>query len=89
MKADLSRSTFSQKKHYHDVRLQQGRVQLDADWNEQIDIAAHRVETETLDVVGKCGAPEHNAAFALATKAADLPADQQAAATALGALVKG
>lgn len=89
MKADLSRSTFSPAKHFHDVRLQQGRVQLDADWNEQIDIAAHRVETETIDVIGSCGAPEGNAAFDLVAQVADLPSDQQAAATALGALATG
>ena len=89
MKADLSRSTFLPTKHFHDVRLQQGRVQLDADWNEQIDIAAHRVETETGDVIGPCGAPENDAAFALAPQVAALPADQQSAATALGALAAG
>jgi hypothetical protein len=89
MKADLSRLTFSSTKHFHDVRLQQGRVQLDADWNEQIDIAAHRVETETIDVIGPCGAPIDDAAFAIATKVSDLPADQQAAATSLGAVSGG
>ena len=89
MKADLSRSTFSPTKHFHDVRLQQGRVQLDADWNEQLDITAHRVETETVDVVGTCGAPKHDDAFAIAAAVADLPAAQQPAATALGALAAG
>lgn len=89
MKADLSRSTFDAAKHYRDVRLQQGRVQLDADFNEQVDIVAHRVETETVDVIGQCGAPIHDAAFQLATTVAELPPEQQAAATALGALAKG
>lgn len=89
MKADLSRNTFSSTKHFHDVRLQQGRVQLDADWNEQIDIAAHRVETETVDVVGPCGAPVGDPAFDIATAVSALPSAQQAAATALGALAAG
>jgi len=57
MKADFTRLTFKPEKHYSSVRMQQGRVQLDADWNEQVDITAHRVETETADVVGLCGAP--------------------------------
>jgi len=89
MKADLSRSTFSPSKHYRDVRWQMGRVPIDADLNEYVDLAAHRVETETIDVVGKCGGPMHNAAFQLATSAAQLPPAQQTAATALGALAPG
>jgi len=57
MKGDFTRSAFNPKKHYSAVRLQQGRVQLDSDWNEQVDIAAHRVETETGDVLGRYGVP--------------------------------
>ncbi|HEX3531938.1 MAG TPA: DUF6519 domain-containing protein, partial [Thermoanaerobaculia bacterium] len=37
MKGDFSRDTFRKRKHYNRVRMQQGRVQLDADWNEQGD----------------------------------------------------
>ena len=57
MKADLTRWTFEAAKHYRTVRMQQGRVQLDADWNEQQDITHHRVETETIDVVGEGAVP--------------------------------
>lgn len=89
MKADLSRSTFSPAKRYRDVRLQQGRVQLDADFNEYVDLAAHRVETETVDVVGRCGAPLHAPGFRLAASVAHLPAEQQSAAAALGPLAPG
>ena len=35
MKGDVSRETFDATKHYSGVRMQQGRVQTDADWNEQ------------------------------------------------------
>lgn len=59
MTADITRYTFEPGKHYRSVRMQQGRVQLDADWNEQLDIEAHRDETETLDVIGLAGAPNH------------------------------
>ena len=38
MKGDFSRITFDPKKHYSRVLMQQGRVQLDADWNEQAAI---------------------------------------------------
>ena len=43
--------------------MQQGRVQLDADWNEQMDINNHRIKTETKDLIGGCGAPIHEAGF--------------------------
>jgi len=66
MKADLTRSTFRREKHYSSVRMQQGRVQLDADWNEQVDIDAHVETTTRLDVIGACGAPEAAPGFALA-----------------------
>ena len=38
MKADLTRDTFHPLKHYARVLTQQGRVQLDADMNEQAAI---------------------------------------------------
>ena len=57
MKKDASRYTFHAEKHYRLVLMQQGRVQLDADWNEQGEIIENRVETETRDTVGLCGAP--------------------------------
>jgi hypothetical protein len=66
MKGDFTRWSFDPAKHYHSVLKQQGRVDLDADWNEQGAITTHRVETEALDVIGRCGAPVGNAGFALA-----------------------
>ena len=57
MKGDFSRQTFDRTKHYDSVLMQQGRVQLDADWNEQQAIHQHRVETEAQDVIGLSGAP--------------------------------
>lgn len=65
MKADLSRFTFNADKHYRTVRMQQGRVQTDADWNEQQDILNHRVETGTGDLVGPSGGPIDTAGFGL------------------------
>ncbi|MBO9205507.1 hypothetical protein J7I42_34775 [Niastella sp. MAH-29] len=43
--------------------MQQGRVQLDADWNEQAEIETYRRETGTADIIGNSGAPMHNAGF--------------------------
>ena len=65
MKGDFTRFTFRPHKHYSSVRMQQGRVQLDSDWNEQVDIAAQRVETETGDVLGRYGVPMENPGFAI------------------------
>lgn len=72
MKGDFTRSTFKKEKHYRGVHMQQGRVQVDADWNEQIDINAHRIETEAADVIGLCGAPLHEAGFELGPNGKDL-----------------
>ena len=37
--------------------MQQGRVQLDADWNEEMDILRRRIRTTTLDMLGPLGVP--------------------------------
>jgi hypothetical protein len=65
MKGDFSRLTFDPRKHYERVLMQQGRVQLDADWNEQQAIHQHRFETETVDVIGRHGAPIYDAGFGI------------------------
>lgn len=65
MKADFTRSTFRPKKHYRQVNHQQGRVGLDADWNEQSEITGYRAETEARDVIGRAGAPKHDPAFTI------------------------
>ena len=67
MKGDFSRQTFAARKHYSGVLMQQGRVQLDADWNEQAAIDRYRTETEAVDVIGGCGAPLHAAGFEITT----------------------
>src|SRR5438067_12970544 len=63
MTSDISRSTFDPKKHYVGVVMQQGRVQVDADWNEQQAIYQHRIETEARDVIGFCGTPVDSDGF--------------------------
>ena len=63
MPGDYSRETFDKHNHYTGVRMQQGRVQLDADWNEQLAIQRHRTETEALDVIGACGVPQATDGF--------------------------
>ncbi len=62
---DFSRLRFDSGKHYSAVHMQQGRVQLDADWNEQVDILNHRLRTEALDVIGQHGAPADHPGFGI------------------------
>ena len=74
MGGDNTRFTFDRTKRYSSVRMQQGRVQLDADWNEQLDIQSHVERTTTGDTVGLCGAPMHDAGFGLKCKNSDIVA---------------
>ena len=58
MKADLSRWTFDHLKGYARVLQQQGRPQVDADWNEITDpilqyLATHPQSTDTLDGIAE------------------------------------
>jgi hypothetical protein len=57
MKGDFSRDTFDATKHFSRLMMQQGRVQLDADWNEQGSIAAHYLRSLAMDLIGPHGGP--------------------------------
>src|SRR6266536_5386556 len=72
MKGDFTVLRFRPAKHYSGVRQQQGRVQTDADWNEQADVQAHRDQTTALDVVGPAGAPVDRAGFGLTCAGGDI-----------------
>ena len=65
MKADLTRDTFHPLKHFARVLTQQGRVQLDADMNEQASILLHYVQTLAADLIGPAGGPQNNLGFAI------------------------
>jgi hypothetical protein len=54
---DFSRLTFAEKNHYRRVLMQQGRVEIDADGNEQIAIDHHIAATTATDVIGQAGYP--------------------------------
>ena len=58
MKGDFSRDTFDAQKHFSRVLMQQGRVQLDADWNEQTAILLHYLHTLAVDLIGPHGGPD-------------------------------
>lgn len=55
MKGDFSRLTYDQEKRFSRVLMQQGRVQLDADWNEQASIFVESLRSLTADVIGPHG----------------------------------
>lgn len=57
MKGDFSRITFNPTKQFSRVLMQQGRVQVDADWNEQVSILLHYLRTLATDLIGQHGGP--------------------------------
>ncbi len=57
MKGDFSRDTFDPQKHFTRVQMQQGRVQTDADWNEQQEINRYLLRTFIADLIGPYGTP--------------------------------
>src|ERR1700730_17119646 len=63
MEGDYSRDTFDPIKHFSRVLMQQGRVQLDADWNEQASIFLHYLRTLAVDLIGLHGGPADNLGF--------------------------
>ncbi len=77
MKGDFSRNTFNPKQHYRSVLKQQGRVDIDADWNEQQAIHLHRIETEANDIIGGCGAPKYDAGFHIVTDVTKLTDEEK------------
>ncbi|MEH2372467.1 DUF6519 domain-containing protein [Nostoc sp.] len=62
-RGDFTRDTYDKSKHFLRVLMQQGRVQLDADFNEQISILLNRLQTLAKDVFGLQGGPEENCGF--------------------------
>ncbi len=66
MKGDFTRMTFRQDKHYTRVLKQQGRVDLDADWNEQNEICTRLDRTTRRDVIGRTGVPRDKSGFQVA-----------------------
>lgn len=67
MKGDFTKQTFRPEKHYSSVRMQQGRVQTDADWNEQADIIGYAQSTMAQDLFGQSGAPLGTPGFRIDT----------------------
>jgi hypothetical protein len=57
MSFDNSRFTFDPWKNYSGVVMEQGRVQLDSDWNEWLAELNRRIQAGTLDMLGSAVYP--------------------------------
>lgn len=57
MAGDYTRFTFKPQRDYSGVLKQQGRVDLDADFNELIEIIDRRWRSETIDIFNHCIVP--------------------------------
>ena len=68
MNGDFTRDTFDAAKHFSRVLMQQGRVQLDADWNEQTSILLHYLRILAADILGAGAGPADAMGFDLITK---------------------
>jgi hypothetical protein len=73
MKGDFSRVSFDPRNHFSQVLLQQGRVTLDADPNEQGAILLHLLRTMARDLFGPYGAPAEHPGFRLAITSGNTP----------------
>ncbi len=56
-RGDFTRDTFDPLRRFSRVLMQQGRVQLDADWNEQVSIFSHYLRSLATHLIGPHGAP--------------------------------
>jgi hypothetical protein len=54
-RGDFTRDTFNPTKHFSRVLMQQGRVLLDEDWNEQVSITLYYLRSLAEDLVGEHG----------------------------------
>jgi hypothetical protein len=63
MPSDIARRSYDERQQYRSVVAQQGRVTLEADWNEAAEIAAEELRQETLEIVGPSGTPDNGYAI--------------------------
>src|SRR5215472_7000298 len=59
MSSDRARVTYDPRRHYTGVVAQQGRVSLEADWNEAQAISGAEIEARTLDFIGRAASPDN------------------------------
>jgi Family of unknown function (DUF6519) len=75
-RGDFTRDTFHPEKHFLRVFTQQGRVQIDADPNEQSSILIHYLQSLAIDLMGPHAAPFEGGGFEIFTAFSQtVPAD--------------
>lgn len=67
MHGDISRYLFNAAAPYASVRLQQGRVVLDADFNEATDVLQHDQQVSRIDIIGPSGTNDDAPGFTVLT----------------------
>jgi len=77
MKGDFTKDTFDPIQNFSRVLMQQGRVQLDADFNEQTAILLHYLRMMMVDLAGPYGRPANpdgtdNEAFKITRSGTDI-----------------
>ncbi|HJP92688.1 MAG TPA: DUF6519 domain-containing protein [Pyrinomonadaceae bacterium] len=83
-RGDFSRDSFDPIKRFSRVLMQQGRVQLDSDWNEQSDILLHYLRSLAADLIGPHGGSDQPG-FALILTEAEVDSLTDANGNALSA----
>ena len=68
MKGDFTRDSFERRKSFSRVMMQQGRVQIDADWNEQTSLTLDFIRTLAGDILGRGAGPADRCGFRIATE---------------------
>jgi hypothetical protein len=71
MTPDLSRNSFDALKRFSRVIQQQGRVQLDSDWNEQTDLLLHFARALAVTMLGPHAGPAIGMGFKIGIKPVD------------------
>jgi hypothetical protein len=71
MRGDFSSLKNDPSKHFMRVLLQQGRPQLDADWNQQGAILLDLLRQLAADLIGRHGGPEENCGFRIIAEGDD------------------
>ena len=78
MRGDFTRYKHDPRKQFTRVMMQQGRPQVDADWNEQVDIFWGFLRGLASDLIGPHGGPEDNCGFKILAEG-DFPLTEKGA----------
>ena len=77
MSSDRARKTYDPAQQYRSVVIQQGRVTLEADWNEAQEIFGETLRADALDIIGPAGTPDNGYAVSFSSSPTVPPFDFQ------------